>query len=735
MHLPTELGQNRRKVGLLKRCMYGTRDAGSIWEFTYTAALLQMGFEQCRSSPCCFLHPSRGIAIVIHGDDFTSLGTDEDLDWYETELQRYFEVELRGRLGTGSKDLQEIKILNRVVRLDARGLAYEADPRHVELLVKSLGLDGCRRVSSPGSKDKCPELMADGLLPNEDEASTNELCAAVTKGVQRTPNRKGHNVNFKMPPEVFKVPAYSSLFKMHPRHFVLSGPIGQTSFRRIPRDSCSFTGLSQEELDERKREVLGEQRDRASSRRESILHMVLTQGNPWEVSTDMLIAAVCKTKFKKRVGAKAAKNVELLENPGEVLNAAEATGFRALAARANYLALDRPDVAYAAKELCREFSRPTALAVVKLKRLVRYLHHHARLVWRYDYEEPSVAMDTFVDTDFAGCWRTRRSTSGGIALLGSHILRHWSMTQSTVALSSAEAELTGICKGSSIALGLSALCKDLGLTVKTRIHSDASAAIGIARRRGLGKVRHLATADLWIQDKVRTGEIELLKVKGSENPADILTKHIEGNVLNLHLMRLRLELEGGRAASAAAISSEVVSALTFQYGSIRSAHKRLHRYCKDVQCVCQLRAMAAASTVDAKPGQEPRARELTLHSGKHGQVDECKTPRKAEEKKASMSPRGEKCPTVPGEKRAAFSSGGPAGPALKGAVEDMPKSSGIQEIVGGSKGVANHRVHSACPNRPVKDARVCNFSTTMRTSAATSAATRRDLSHPTCCRK
>ncbi len=58
------------------------------------------------------------------------------------------------------------------------------------------------------------------------------------------------------------------------------------------------------------------------------------------------------------------------------------------------------------------------------------------------------------------------------------------------------------------------------------INTDSSAALGIGGRRGLGKVRHVALNQLWIQDKVANGEIMLVKCKGSKKPADILTTHL-----------------------------------------------------------------------------------------------------------------------------------------------------------------------------------------------------------------
>ena len=68
---------------------------------------------------------------------------------------------------------------------------------------------------------------------------------------------------------------------------------------------------------------------------------------------------------------------------------------------------------------------------------------------------------------------------------GAHAVKHWSITQPTIALSSVEAELGGICRGASIALGLQSVASDLGISLDVEILTDATAAIGICRRRGL----------------------------------------------------------------------------------------------------------------------------------------------------------------------------------------------------------------------------------------------------------
>ena len=137
-------------------------------------------------------------------------------------------------------------------------------------------------------------------------------------------------------------------------------------------------------------------------------------------------------------------------------------------------------------------------------------------------------------------------------MVGGCLLKHWAKTQSTVSLSSGEAELQGIAFGAAQGLGLQSLLKDMNWNVSLRIHSDATAAIGMCRRKGLGKVRHLATTDLWIQEKVRSKVIELVKILGTENPADVMTKYVDRSTMEKALDKMHLTFMGGRPACAPA---------------------------------------------------------------------------------------------------------------------------------------------------------------------------------------
>jgi hypothetical protein len=225
------------------------------------------------------------------------------------------------------------------------------------------------------------------------------------------------------------------------------------------------------------------------------------------------------------------------------LSPEDATTFRALSARANYLSQDRADICFSTKELCREFAIPNRHSQAKLKRVCRYLAGKPRLIHQYNWGDGSDAeqtLEVFVDTDFAGCKETRRSTSGGVCLLNGSNIRQWSKTQTTIALSSGEAELHGINAGITQALGLQSIAKDLGFTYNIGVHSDATAALGMCRRRSLGKVRHLDVADLWAQAKVRTGVVQLVKVLGANNPADIMTKYSGRPILEKMLLKMNM---------------------------------------------------------------------------------------------------------------------------------------------------------------------------------------------------
>ena len=142
-------------------------------------------------------------------------------------------------------------------------------------------------------------------------------------------------------------------------------------------------------------------------------------------------------------------------------------------------------------------------------------------------------------------------------MLGRHLLKSWSSTQGLVSLSSGEAEFYGVTKAAGIALGMRSLMRDLGTTMKVRVWTDSSAAMGICGRQGLGKLRHIDTRSLWVQQRLRAGDLELRKVRGEVNPADLFTKHLpSGEKIADLLMLLGCRFRGGRPGEAPRMRKE-----------------------------------------------------------------------------------------------------------------------------------------------------------------------------------
>ena len=222
-------------------------------------------------------------------------------------------------------------------------------------------MDDCKQMATPGVKKAFTDEIMD--LPVSDDA---DFLKSLDVRMTRVKLDEEH---------VEHVIPYSKIDGRHPAKFVFDRG---GRFVNLNKSDDPYCGVPKREIATRTSKC---SRDNAARAR--ILCETLLDGPAWEMSTAEMILAVSKKTFKaKRVGAKASKALEF-ESKGEILVASEATLFRALAARAKYLAMDRPECASATKELCRFFATPIKTGVEQLERLIRYLAGAKRLVWRF----------------------------------------------------------------------------------------------------------------------------------------------------------------------------------------------------------------------------------------------------------------------------------------------------------------------------------------------------------------
>ena len=373
IELPDEDTRKRGKesVGLLRKSIYGFRDAPQTWQRVVKDMLERRGYVSLIATQCVYVNPKNGVVIVAHVDDFLCGGAKKDLVHLLADLQGEFECSAK-MLGPEDDEENEIKFLGRMIRLTSAGLEWEGDAKHAKACLEKMNLGDLKGVETPGTKSE----------------------GEVKEGVRE-----------------------------------------------------------------------------------------------------------------------------------QVMSPIDAKLYRGCVALLNFMSQDRVDTCYASKEVSKTMSNPRPADWIPLKRIARYLTSHPRCVSLFAWQGPIDKISVFTDSDWGGDLKTRRSTSGGCTMRGLHLISHWSRTQQVVALSSAEAELNGICKAAAEGLCAVNLSKELLESLPVEIFTDASAARGVVQRQGAGRIKHLQVKQLWVQEKESSGDLIVTKIPRALNWADLLTHH------------------------------------------------------------------------------------------------------------------------------------------------------------------------------------------------------------------
>ena len=494
-----------------------------------------------------------------------SEGPEENLIKMDIAMKKVFSLKTE-ILGGGPSDVRCVKVLNRQISWKDGEILWEADPRHVEILSRQLGLENCKTVATPGDKNDLDKTFRYRDLDGEGDENidsaqyVDSLCA---KGA--SPGR---------------VPASLLMRKENPKLATghqwadldddgsLDVPVMEASTESSRRAEMAADGWS-EGNDHlwRKHVESAEWMPTCDVSGIDVTHSIVRDGLTGVLIYDS--AGACTNSgrslselnkahraFRRPRSVDICVEVNLAEVESDPkatmtweetpLCPREASEYRAASARLNYLALDRPDILYASKECSRRMSSPRNGDWAALKRVVRYLVGRPRLVWRFVWQEPPKFLSVFSDSNWAGCHDTRKSTSGASIMHGSHLVKAYSRTQSNIALSSGEAEFYALVSGSSEALGVVAMTEDFGDKLDAFMYADASAAIGVAGREGLGRIRHLDTQSLWLQQALRKKRLGLGKVLGTENPSDLMTKHVDAKTLDHHVRIMGCSIVSGR---------------------------------------------------------------------------------------------------------------------------------------------------------------------------------------------
>ena len=221
--------------------------------------------------------------------------------------------------------------------------------------------------------------------------------------------------------------------------------------------------------------------------------------------------------------------------------------------------ITRPDISFAASVLCRFISKWNKSHWQAAKHLLRYLRGTTDLALTYDAKASQRVVLGYADADWGGCLDTRRSTTGYVFKTYGGTVAWKSRRQTTVALSTTQAEVLALTDAARQAEWLRQLLDDLGLGLATGdplpILNDNMGAVLLSKHpHNHTGTKHFDIRTSYLREKRDDKTITVDHVASKNNHADILTKGLPAELGNdlrdqLGLLKVTKQPEVGTSGS------------------------------------------------------------------------------------------------------------------------------------------------------------------------------------------
>lgn len=223
-------------------------------------------------------------------------------------------------------------------------------------------------------------------------------------------------------------------------------------------------------------------------------------------------------------------NADLRKHTGTPLPISFKQTYQSKVGSLNYAAIiSRPDISEAVGVVARFGSNPNKEHMEAVDRIMAYVKGCPDMgeIYRHDADKPD--MHCYVDSDWAGCKDTRKSTTGYVVLLSGAPIAWKSKRQDTVAQSTCEAEYIAGYKAAQEIVWLQDVIRDLripGLSFdKTPLFIDNNGALRLSRNPEFhDRAKHIELKYHYLRKAVQKGQISTLRVDSKDNLADIFTK-------------------------------------------------------------------------------------------------------------------------------------------------------------------------------------------------------------------
>ncbi|KAL3641556.1 hypothetical protein CASFOL_012371 [Castilleja foliolosa] len=210
----------------------------------------------------------------------------------------------------------------------------------------------------------------------------------------------------------------------------------------------------------------------------------------------------------------------------------------------------RPDLAHALSILSRFMSNPGKAHWQAAKWLMRYVKGSVNLSLIYrKSEEDNNMIEGYVDSDYAGCSDTRKSTTGYVFTAFGGAISWKARLQKVVALSSTEAEFIAATEAVKEAMWFKGVIKELlNRNDVITVYCDNQSALHLSKNPMFHeRSKHIDVRLHFIRDVIERKEVHMEKVGTEDNPADMLTKVLPMSKFRYCLELIQVEEKGAHA--------------------------------------------------------------------------------------------------------------------------------------------------------------------------------------------
>ncbi|GKD81113.1 retrovirus-related pol polyprotein from transposon TNT 1-94 [Tanacetum coccineum] len=236
---------------------------------------------------------------------------------------------------------------------------------------------------------------------------------------------------------------------------------------------------------------------------------------------------------------KTSMSTEIKLTKDDEADSVDSSKYRDMIGSLLYLSASRPDIMFSVCLCARFQENPKTTHLEAVKRIFRYVRGTTHLGLWYP-KGTGVETIVYADSDHAGDYVDRKSTSAVCTFMGCCLTSWFAKKQTSLAISTAEAEYVSAGKACQQALWMKQALIDYDIRLDdVLIMCENKGAVDLSKNSlQHSRTEHIEIRHHFLRDNVQKGNISIKKVASEDNITDIFTKHLKCKVFNY----LRLEL-------------------------------------------------------------------------------------------------------------------------------------------------------------------------------------------------